>query len=95
MNHIALQFHVVNSGSCPFQVNSAISREVALKLTSLSLKIMINCHSWISRFTQVERKEITLTLNLRKFCSLFEYISKPQKLDPISPLGVDDFLVSK
>ena len=72
LNHISLPFFVVNSCSCPIRVILAVSREIALKLASFSLKILIygeNCHSWILLFSQMVRSEITFTLDWRKFWS--------------------------
>jgi len=76
-NHISLQFYVVNSHLRPIHV---ISREMMLKFTSNSLEITKNgenCHSYISRFSQMVRSEITFTPDSRKFCSR-----------PITPLNL-------
>ena len=53
-------------------VISAISREIMPKVTIFSLKITKNtenCHSWISRFLQMVKREIMFMLDSHKFWS--------------------------
>ena len=66
MKHVSLQYYVVNSSFCPIHVISGISREIMLKLTSFAHKIPKkeeNCHSRISRYSQMVINEIMFTLN--------------------------------
>ena len=72
-NYVSLQFYVVKSHLCPIWILSAISCEITLKSTSISLKIPENkqtCHSQISLFPQIVKYELRFTLNSRKFWSL-------------------------
>ena len=68
--HVSLHFQVENFHLCHICVIWAILVEITQKLTRFLLKIVSNgenCRSMISRFTQMERIEITFTLKSQKF----------------------------
>jgi len=70
------RFTSVLCRSCMNHMISVISYEIISKLTSFSLKSTKydeNCHSRISRFTQLIKSEITFTLNLQIVDISFEF----------------------